>query len=60
VEEAFEKMIRINAAFDQIEVTGNFVVGDTLSAEHEGSLTRLLTNADVKVKSKGAVYLSPL
>jgi Radical SAM superfamily len=60
VKEAFEKMIKINAAFDRIEVTGNFIAGDTLSPDHYSSLAHLLKHADVKRKSKGAVYLSPL
>jgi hypothetical protein len=60
VKEAFEKMIKINAAFERIEVTGNFIAGDNLSPEHDDSLAQLLNHADVKTKSKGAVYLSPL
>ena len=60
VKEAFEKMIAINAAFDGIEITGNFIAGDNLSPEHDGSLTDLLRHAQVKRKSKGAIYLSPL
>jgi len=31
-----------------------------LSPEHEASLAHLLKHAKVKIKSKGAVYLSPL
>ena len=60
VKEAFQKMLEINAAFDRIEVTGNFIAGDNLPPEHEGSLAHLLKHADVKRKSKGAIYLSPL
>jgi len=60
VKKAFEKMIEINGAFDRIEVTGNFIAGDNLPPEHEASLARLLKHADVKRKSKGAIYLSPL
>jgi hypothetical protein len=60
VKEAFEKMIEINSAFNQIEITGNFVAGDNLSPEHEDSLADLLKHANSKKKSKGAVYLSPL
>lgn len=60
VKEAFEKMIAINAAFDGIEITGNFIAGDNLSPEHDGSLTDLLRQAHVERKSKGAIYLSPL
>ncbi len=60
VKEAFEKMIDINEAFDGIEVTGNFIAGDNLSPDHYGSLAHLLKHANVKRKSKGAIYLSPL
>ena len=60
VKEAFEKMIEINSAFNQIEITGNFVAGDNLSPEHEGSLADLLKHANSENKSKGALYLSPL
>ncbi len=60
VKEAFDKMLEINDAFDRIEVTGNFIAGDKLSPEHDGSLARLLKHARVKNKSKGAIYLSPL
>jgi hypothetical protein len=60
VKEAFKKMIEINDTFDGIEVTGNFIVGDDLSPEHEDSLAHLLKHADPNRKSKGAIYLSPL
>jgi len=60
VKEAFEKMIEINDTFDRIEVTGNFIEGDSLSPEHDDSLALLLKHAKVKSKSKGAIYLSPL
>lgn len=60
VKNAFEKMKEINAAFDQIEITGNFVAGDNLSPEHEGTLADLLKHAGSRRQSKGAVYISPL
>jgi radical SAM superfamily enzyme YgiQ (UPF0313 family) len=60
VKEAFEKMIKINAAFDRVEVTGNFIAGDNLPPEHDSSLTHLLKHANAKKNSKGAIYLSPL
>jgi hypothetical protein len=60
VKEAFEKMTEINSTFNQVEITGNFVVGDNLSPEHEDSLAGLLKHASAKRTSKGAVYLSPL
>jgi radical SAM superfamily enzyme YgiQ (UPF0313 family) len=52
VKEAFEKMIKINAAFERIEVTGNFIAGDNLSPEHDDSLAQLLNHADVKKNQK--------
>ncbi len=60
VKEAFGKMIEVNDTFDRIEITGNFIAGHKLSPEHDSSLTDLLKHADVKRKSKGAIYLSPL
>ncbi|MCG8638640.1 MAG: radical SAM protein [Desulfobacterales bacterium] len=60
VKEGFEKMIEINDAFDRVEITGNFIVGDNLPPAHEASLADLLKKANTKRKSKGAVYLSPL
>ncbi len=60
VKNAFGKMIEINAGFDQVEVTGNFIAGDNLSSEHDGALAELLNHANVQTKSKGAIYLSPL
>lgn len=60
VKEAFKKMIEVNETFDGIEVTGNFIAGHKLSPEHDSSLSDLLKHANVKKKSKGAIYLSPL
>ncbi len=60
VKEAFKKKTEINGAYDGIEVTGNFVIGDNLPVEHNLSLMALLKNASVKKKAKGAIYLSPL
>ena len=60
VKEAFRKKIEINHEYDQIEVTGNFVIGDNLAPEHNLSLAALLRDAPVESKAKGCVYLSPL
>ena len=60
VQEAFKKMMEINAGYNRIEVTGNFIMGENLPADHYLSLAELLKNADVINKSKGAIYLSPL
>lgn len=60
VREAFRKMLDINAAHKNIEVTANFVIGKGLSAEHYQSLKELLRDAPVTPRGKGAIYLSPL
>ncbi len=60
VKKAFTKMLKINTAYDQIEITCNFVAGDNLSPDHDDCLADLLKNADVAGKQKGAIYLSPL
>lgn len=46
--------------YDRIEITGNFIAGDRLSAGHDNSLVHLLETPEVPNKSKGAIYLSPL
>jgi hypothetical protein len=58
--EAFDKMVEINAIYENVEVTGNFVIGKGLSDEHYQSLKELLRNAEVTSNAKGAIYLSPL
>ncbi|RPH48609.1 MAG: radical SAM protein [Desulfobacteraceae bacterium] len=60
VQAAFRKMLEINAAFTNIEITGNFLIGDQLSHEHYQSLAELLRNASGIPRGKGAIYLSPL
>jgi hypothetical protein len=60
VREAFEKMMEVNAGFDQVEITGNFIAGKSLSPDHDGSLADLLKDTGTKAPAKGAVYLSPL
>lgn len=57
---AFEKMHAVNAGYTNIEVTGNFLMGERLPAGHFPSLGHLLNNAPGPSWSKGAVYLSPL
>ena len=60
VREAFKKMCDINAAYTNIEITGNFLIGKTLSPEHYRSLAGLLGNASELSHDKGAIYLSPI
>jgi len=60
VREAFRKMLEVNAAYPNIEITGNFLMGETLSPEHYQSLGELLGDAPVPSNGKGAIYLSPI
>ena len=60
VREAFKKMCEMNAAYTNIEITGNFLIGKTLSTEHYHSLVDLLGDAPDFSHDKGAIYLSPI
>jgi hypothetical protein len=60
VREAFGKMLEINTAYTNIEITGNFLMGETFPPEHYQSLIELLRNASAPSHGKGAIYLSPI
>jgi hypothetical protein len=60
VREAFQKMGDINAGYDRIELTGNFLLGEPLSSDHYRSLGELLADTAAPMPDKGALYLSPL
>jgi hypothetical protein len=60
VREAFKKMLEINSTYQNIEVTGNFLLGNQLTPEHYRSLGALLQEATVPSRGKGAIYISPL
>lgn len=57
---AFQKMIEINDSYTNIEITGNFLLGEQLSSEHFQSLSKLLRDTSSPSNGKGAIYLSPL
>lgn len=60
VREAFLKMLEINLSHPNLEITANFLIGQTLSADHDQALAELLGDAPVLPQDKGTVYLSPL
>ena len=60
VRAAFDKMLEVNANFTNIEVSGNFLIGEQLLPEHYLSLAELLRAASGNSRKKGAIYLSPL
>lgn len=60
VRDAFQKMLEINAVYTNVEITGNFLMGEQLSRDHYQSLIELLRDIPNPVRRKGAIYLSPL
>ena len=60
VRDAFQKMLEINIAYENIEITGNFLMGEQLSPEHYQTLVELLQDVSAPSHGKGAIYLSPL
>ncbi|MBW1616393.1 MAG: hypothetical protein JRJ49_07660 [Deltaproteobacteria bacterium] len=60
IKAAFEKMLFINAKYTNIEITANFVMGDTLSDEHYQSIIDLSKTTGKFFHGKGAFYISPL
>lgn len=60
VEAAFDKMIAVNRAYHNLEVTANFIMGENLSERHYDSLIELVSRRPGRFYSKGALYLSPL
>ena len=60
VREAFARMLALNKKYDRIEVTANFVLGDTLPLGHVPALIELIRYSLSHYCGKGAVYLSPL
>lgn len=58
--EAFEKMHAVNSRYENVEITGNFLMGERLPQGHFPALEDLLKNAPGPSRGKGAVYLSPL
>ncbi len=60
VHAAFQKMCDINAHYRRVEITGNFLLGETLSSGHDESLARLLESTPAVPPGKGTIYLSPL
>lgn len=60
IRQAFLKMQHINKAYNNIEITANFVLGSDLPESHYDSLIDLTGNGLDHVYSKGSIYLSPL
>jgi hypothetical protein len=60
VHDAFQKMQDVNRAYEQVEITGNFIMGEALASEHYQTIAELLQSVSPHSNKKGAIYLSPL
>jgi len=60
IEDAFQKMLALNRTFLNIEITANFLIGDSLPPAHYHALIELIRFGLDRFYSKGAIYLSPL
>ena len=60
VRAAFEKIQEINAAYNKIEITANFIMDDKLPKGHYPSFLELVRENIHRTKNKGTIYLSPL
>ncbi len=60
IQNAFQKMLDINRNYSDIEITGNFLLGERFPPEHNLSLAELLSRITGPLHKKGGVYLSPL
>ena len=60
VTEAFARMQDINDRFLNIEVTANFIMDESLPANHIPSFLGLVRDKLTRTKPKGCIYLSPL
>jgi len=59
VREAFQKALYINATYDRINITSNFILGKFLPRQHIEELKTLLGKVNRR-QEKGTVYLSPI
>ena len=60
ISKAFSRMKEINKNFDHVEVTANFLLGESLPASHIPSLLKHIGNPQGKHAGKGCIYFSPL
>jgi len=60
VADAFDRMVKINRRFENIEITANFVMGQGLPESHLPSIIELTRNHMDRPYTKGAIYFSPL
>ncbi len=57
---AFDKIQMINNTMNNIEISSNFIIDDSLSSAHYNSMMTLLNPGINRFNPKGTIYLSPL
>lgn len=57
---AFDKMLGVNHQYSRIEITANFVYGDTLPSGHLPAFFKLTRQPSRPLAGKGTLYFSPL
>ncbi len=60
VRRAFARIQQINAAFESIEITCNFLMGDQLEDDHYKTFLSLARDSVMRQGIKGTIYLSPM
>lgn len=60
IKDGFAKMQKINDGYLNIEVTGNFLMDESLPAGHYPAFLKLVRDSFTRKKPKGSIYLSPL
>ena len=60
VEDAFGLAQEINRQFINVEITGNFIMDETLDSDHTESMLDLVRERLNHIMPKGSIYLSPL
>ena len=60
VEAAFCRINQLNRDYINIEITVNFIIGDSLPPNHYQSLVELTVKHIDEFSNKGAIYISPL
>jgi hypothetical protein len=60
VTQAFLRMQEINKTYDRIEMSGNFIMDETLPQGHNTAMMALVRDRLKFTQQKGSIYLSPL
>jgi hypothetical protein len=60
VREAFRRMQELNSKYQNLELTGNFIMADDLPETHYSSIMELLRDNLPRTQPKGSIYFSPL